>query len=105
MGLHVVCGAGQIGTLVARALVEAGQQVRVVRRGSAASAADVELRRGDLADAAFCREALKGAAVVYHCMNPEYNAALWAQWIPRYTRNLIDAGESSRARLVVMDNL
>lgn len=105
MGLHVVCGAGQIGTLVARLLVEAGQPVRVVRRGSAAPAAGVELRSGDLADAAFCRQALQGAAVVYHCMNPEYNAALWAQWIPRYTRNLIDAGESSRARLVVMDNL
>jgi nucleoside-diphosphate-sugar epimerase len=105
MGLHVVCGAGQIGTLVARELVTAGQQVRVVRRGKAASAPGVEVRSGDLADAAFCRQALQGAAVVYHCMNPEYNAALWERLIPQVTRNLVDAAEASRARLVVMDNL
>lgn len=104
-GLHVVCGAGQIGTLIVRQLSRADQRVRVVRRSGAAPAAGVELRSGDLADPRFCQDALHGATVIYHCMNPEYDAALWERCIPQYTCNLIDAAAANRARLVVMDNL
>ena len=103
--LHVVFGAGQVGTPLAARLLDAGKRVRVVRRSSGAVTAGAEVLAGDAADAVFCIEAAKGATAVYHCMNPPYDATIWAALVPRYMENLIAATARANARLIVLDNL
>lgn len=103
--LHVVFGAGQVGQPLVRLLVQAGQRVRVVRKSSGETPPGTEPLQGDATDAAFCREAARGAAVLYHCMNPPYSARAWAETLPRYMENLIAAASRERAKLVVLDNV
>ncbi|MEW6690191.1 MAG: NAD(P)H-binding protein, partial [Pseudomonadota bacterium] len=103
--LHVVFGAGQVGPLLALRLLEAGKQVRIARRSAAAAPRGVELMQGDAADAGFCARAAQGAAAVYHCMNPAYDARTWAALLPRWMDNLVAAAGRAGARLVVLDNL
>jgi nucleoside-diphosphate-sugar epimerase len=103
--LHVVFGAGQVGTPLAQRLLAAGVSVRVARQSSAATPPGVERVTGDAADPAFCAEAARGAAVVYHCMNPAYSTREWERLVPRYMENLIAAARTANARLVVLDNL
>lgn len=106
MALHVVFGAGQIGLPLARRLAAAGQQARLVSRsGSGTGLAGVEVARGDALDAAFCAEAARGAAAVYHCMNPPYQAATWERQLPTLLDNLVAAAGGAGARLVVLDNV
>lgn len=103
--LHVVFGAGQVGVPLMRNLLAAGKRVRAVKRSGGGIPAGVELMQGDAADATFCHAACKGAAVVYHCMNPPYSSRLWSELLPRYMGNLIAAAGGVGARLVVLDNL
>jgi nucleoside-diphosphate-sugar epimerase len=103
--LHVVFGAGQVGSLLARILTERGDRVRVVKRTPTDLPPGVALLRGDAGDRALCVAAAAGAAVVYHCMNPPYERVQWARFLPRYMENLIAAAGAAGARLVVLDNL
>jgi nucleoside-diphosphate-sugar epimerase len=103
--VHVVFGAGQVGTPLAAKLLEDGRRVRVVRRSRGDVAPGAELLTGDALDPAFCATACEGAEAVYHCMNPPYDSAAWAEVVPRVMDNLIAAAGRARARLVVLDNL
>ncbi|MGH8745385.1 MAG: NAD-dependent epimerase/dehydratase family protein [Burkholderiales bacterium] len=103
--MHVVFGAGQVGTPLAMKLIEQGERVRVVRRSHGEIAPGAELVPGDALDPGFCARACERASVVYHCMNPAYDAALWAKAVPRTMDNLIAAAGGAGARLVVLDNL
>ncbi len=102
--LHVVLGAGQIGTLLAQRLLALGHRVRQVRRGPAgAAAAGLEWRSGDLSDAAFAAEAMQGASVAYQCVCPPYHR--WPQELPQLVRGTVEGAARSGAKLVVLDNL
>jgi nucleoside-diphosphate-sugar epimerase len=101
---HVVFGAGQIGTPLATQLRDRGHAVRLVRR-SGGGPQGIEVRTGNAADAAFAAEAARGADVVYHCMNPAYDSAVWARELPVLMQSLIGAARGAGARLVVLDNL
>lgn len=103
--VHVVFGSGQVGHPLARLLPGAGRRVRIAKRSSSHVPAGCEIVLGDAADPSFCMEAARGATSVYHCMNPPYNARIWAELVPRYMENLIAAAASARARLVVLDNV
>lgn len=104
--LHVIFGAGQVGPVLARRLVAAGHQVRLVRRsGRTLDLGGVQLVRADAGDPAAAAEAAHGAATVYHCLNPAYSTAVWAAELPRLQRSLIEAAGRSGARLVVLDNV
>ena len=72
MDLHVVLGAGPAGRTLARTLVAQGRRVRTVSRSEAAPVAGAEHRAADLTDARGAREAIAGAAVVYHAANVPY---------------------------------
>jgi nucleoside-diphosphate-sugar epimerase len=102
--LHVVFGAGQIGTPLAQVLHEQGHEVRIVRRGGGGPVG-VEVVSGDAGDPAFASNAARGAAAIYHCMNPPYDARVWARELPRLMTSLLAAAGTSGARLVVLDNL
>ncbi len=103
--VHVVFGAGQIGTPLARLLASRGREVRVVRRRSGRAQQDPPTIVGDAMDPGFATEACRDAAVVYHCMNPAYDARTWARELPRLADSLVAACRANGARLVVLDNL
>jgi len=105
--LHVVFGAGQVGPLLAERLASRGHRVRLVRRSDKAVHLDgVQLHRADAADPAAAAEAARGAAVVYHCINPAtYTARAWAEELPPIQEALLGAAARAGARLVVLDNL
>jgi nucleoside-diphosphate-sugar epimerase len=104
--LHVVFGAGQVGPLLAARLAAAGREVRLVRRSARPGGAGVQVIQADAGDPAAAAEAARGAAVVYHCMNPaSYSAQAWAVELPRLQDALLQAAARAGARLVVLDNL
>lgn len=103
--LHVIFGAGQVGRPLARFLLEAGKRVRIVKRSPGGAPPGTEVIQGDAADPAFCAQAARGATTVYHCMNPPYDAQLWAELLPCWMDNLITATARTAARLVVLDNV
>src|SRR5262245_19348735 len=101
----VIFGAGQVGSPLARILVERGHEVRVVKRSPGGIPSGAQPVLGDAADLTFCIEAAAGATTVYHCMNPPYSAKVWADLVPRYMGNLIEASARAGARLVVLNNV
>jgi len=102
--LHVVLGSGQVGTLVADELVARGTRVRLVRRGPAgAPRPGLEWASGDLSDHAFAEEATRGAAVVYDCTSPPYDA--WTTLLLPLARGAMHGAAKAGARLVALDNL
>lgn len=104
--LHVVFGAGQIGSLLAAELQRRGLRVRVVRRSARPAGEGIEVVAGDAMDPVFAREAAAGAAVIYHCMNPSsYSARAWQAEFPRLGAALVGAALHTGARLVCLDNL
>jgi len=103
--LHVVFGAGQVGYPLAGQLLSVGKRVRLAKRSAGNVPAGSEVILGDAADPAFCDRATRGATTIYHCMNPPYDARVWADMLPRYMDNLIAAAAHTKAKLVVLDNL
>ena len=102
---HVIFGAGQVGSPLAKLLLERGHEVVVAKRSPAGIPPGAKAMLGDAADAAFCTTAAAGATTVYHCMNPPYSTKAWAELVPRYMTNLIASSARARARLVVLDNV
>jgi len=104
--LHVVFGAGQVGNPLARGLAARGHEVRVVTRtGAGSGTPGVVAVKADAADPGAAAAAARGAAVLYHCMNPAYDARVWAAQLPAIAESLIGAAAKSGARLVILDNL
>jgi nucleoside-diphosphate-sugar epimerase len=102
--LHVVLGAGPIGTLLAEKLLARGHRVRQVRRGPPGEARPgLEWRSGDLADPAFTGSVLAGAAAAYQCVNVAYDQ--WATLLPPLVRGINEGAARAGVKLVVLDNL
>jgi nucleoside-diphosphate-sugar epimerase len=102
MDLHVVVGAGPVGTATARLLMERGHQVRIVTRsGSGPEGADRVA--ADAADAARLADLVEGAVAIYNCVNPTYSR--WEQDWPPIAAALLHAAESSGAVLATVGNL
>jgi len=102
--LHVVLGAGQIGTRVAEILLARGHRVRLVRRGAAGpSSGRLERVSGDITDVRFADEVARGAGVVYDCMNPPYHR--WPAELLALGRGSLRAAASAGTKLVALDCL
>ncbi len=104
--LHVILGAGQIGTRLTRILAAKGHRVRNVRRSAWSEAAGlpgVERVQGDITDLAFAEEVTRGAAVVYDTMNPAYHE--WLTLLMPIARGSLHGAARSGARLVALDCL
>ena len=97
--LSVVTGAaGLLGSYITEVLMQRGLPVRALARPSSELSflrrLNVETRLGDLTDAAFARDAIEGAAIVYHCAGRITN---WGPWDDfdrgniRVTQNVADA--------------
>src|SRR5215471_1696301 len=100
---HVVFGAaGAIGGAVVTELVRAGRDVRAVSRGGQAPDGAHGVA-ADVSDPAQAAGAAAGASVLYHCASPPYTR--WPELFPALTLSILDAAESSGAKLVFADNL
>lgn len=104
MSLHVVVGAGPIGSRVATLLADQGEQVRIVTRsGSGPVHPAIERVAADAADAGRLRELTAGAAALYNCVNPPYHR--WPTDWPPIAASLLGAAEASGAVLAITGNL
>jgi nucleoside-diphosphate-sugar epimerase len=102
MGLHVIVGAGPVGSGVAALLRERGERVRMVtRRGTGIKG--VEAVAADAGDTARMVELTAGAEAIYNCANPPYHR--WAQEWPPIAASLLTAAERSGAVLATTSNL
>lgn len=101
--LHLVVGAGPIGTGVASLLHAAGCRVRVVTR-SGSGPAQTECVAADAADQDVLRRLAQGAVAIYNCANPSSYHRWSLDW-PPIARALLAAAESSEAVLATVSNL
>ncbi|WP_435586679.1 NAD-dependent epimerase/dehydratase family protein [Micromonospora aurantiaca (nom. illeg.)] len=104
MALHVIVGAGPVGTATARLLAERGERVRVVtRRGTGPEHRAIERVAADAADADRLAALTEGADALYNCANPEYHT--WQTDWPPLAAALLTAAERSGAVLATVGNL
>jgi nucleoside-diphosphate-sugar epimerase len=104
MSLHVIVGAGPVGTATATLLAERGERVRVLsRRGGGPQHPAIERIAADATDADRLAALASGAAALYNCANPPYH-----QWLtdwPPLAAALLTAAERSGAVLATASNL
>ena len=104
MTLHVIVGAGPVGTATALLLAERGEHVRVVtRRGGGPVHAGVERVSSDATDADRLSGLVDGASAIYNCANPLYHR--WLTDWPPLASALLTAAERSGAVLTTANNL
>lgn len=104
MSLHVIVGAGPVGSATASILAERGERVRVVsRRGTGPEHPAIERIPADATDADRLTELTEGAAALYNCANPQYHR--WLTDWPPLAAALLTAAERSGAVLATANNL
>ncbi|TDC45265.1 NAD-dependent epimerase/dehydratase family protein [Micromonospora sp. KC207] len=104
MSLHVIVGAGPVGTATAYRLAAAGERVRVVtRRGTGPDHPAVERVAADAADPDRLATLADGAVAVYNCANPAYHR--WARDWPPLAAALLTAAGRTGAVLATVGNL
>jgi len=102
--LHVVVGAGPVGSGVARDLASRGHRVAIITRsGSGPADIAADLVAADASDAEAVTRLTEGATAIYNCANPPYHRwpALW----PPIAASLLGAAEHSGAVLITISNL
>ncbi|WP_236795733.1 NAD-dependent epimerase/dehydratase family protein [Amycolatopsis sp. GM8] len=104
MSVHVIAGAGPIGTATARLLADRGEHVRLLTRsGRGPDHKGIERIATDAADPATLARHAEGAVALYCCVGPAYHR--WrAEW-PPLGAAFIHAAEASGAVLVTTGNL
>ncbi|TQM33453.1 NAD-dependent epimerase/dehydratase family protein [Nocardia bhagyanarayanae] len=104
MSLHVVVGAGPVGTATALLLAERGDDVRLLSRsGSGPEHPRIARIRVDATDAAALTAQCAGARALHHCAGLDY--ARWATGFPPLIHAAIHAAEASGALLLTVGNL
>jgi len=104
MSLHVIVGAGPVGTAAANLLVERGERVRMVtRRGTGPEHPAIERVAADATDADRLSALADGADALYNCANPLYHR--WPTDWPPLASAILTAAERSGAVLATASNL
>jgi nucleoside-diphosphate-sugar epimerase len=105
VSLHVVVGAGPIGSGTALELAAQGHAVRVVTRsGRAPEHENIEAVAADVAAPGVLAGLCAGAEVLYNCANPRAYQ-YWAQELPPLNAAMLEAAERSGAVLVLTGNV
>ncbi|NYE37404.1 nucleoside-diphosphate-sugar epimerase [Nocardioides cavernae] len=91
--VHVVTGAGPVGSTIALQLAEAGHRVRLLTRsGSGPVHPLIDRRRVDVSRPEVLAEAFAGAVAVHHCIHGSaYDAKVWRAELPRAEKAVLDA--------------
>ncbi|WP_017569366.1 NAD-dependent epimerase/dehydratase family protein [Nocardiopsis halotolerans] len=101
MSLHVIVGAGALGTALARHLADSGQEVRIVTRsGGGPEHPLVERVRADATDAAALARHAHGAVALHNCANPP-SYDMWERHWPPLAAALLEAAERTGAVLAI----
>lgn len=105
--IHVVTGAGPVGSTVALQLAESGQQVRLLTRsGSGPEHPSVERRRVDVSRPDGLDAAFDGAVAVHHCIHgSQYDARTWRAELPVAERHVLVAAGRVGAVVVFPESL
>ncbi|HJQ47163.1 MAG TPA: NAD-dependent epimerase/dehydratase family protein [Amycolatopsis sp.] len=104
MSLHVIAGAGPVGSTTARMLADRGENVRLLtRRGGGPEHDGIDRIAADTADPATLARCAEGAAALYCCVGPAYHR--WSADWPPLGAAFIRAAETSGAVLVTTGNL
>jgi nucleoside-diphosphate-sugar epimerase len=102
MALHVIVGAGPVGSATARLLADNGHDVRLItRRGGGPEHERIHRIAADATES--LAKHTEGAAVLYCCAGPAYHR--WATDWPPLGAALVRAAETSGAVLVTTGNL
>jgi nucleoside-diphosphate-sugar epimerase len=104
MSLHVIVGAGPVGSAVATQLAASGETVRMITRsGSGPVHPAISLVAADAADAERLTALTEQAEVLYNCANPQYHR--WLTDWPPLAAALLTAAERAGAVLATTSNL
>ena len=105
--VHVVTGAGPVGSTVAQQLADSGHRVRLLTRsGSGPDHALIERRRVDVSQPEALTEAFAGAVAVHHCIHGSaYDARVWQAELPRAERAVLEAAGRVGAVVVFPESL
>ena len=102
--LHVVFGAGQVGSALSAHLADRGLAVRTVSRNRPPDLANgVDWRPADASDPTAAATAAAGASVIYQCLNAPYTD--WPARFPPLQRAVLHAAQDTEALLVSLENL
>lgn len=106
MSIAVTTPTGQIGSRVARILAGAGAPLTLLARDPARLPDDLraraDVRRGSLEDAAFVREATRGAEALFLLVPPDYATRDWRAFQLGIARAAADAVRENGVRHVVL---
>ncbi|MFD1717698.1 NAD-dependent epimerase/dehydratase family protein [Georgenia deserti] len=105
MSLHVIVGAGPVGTALAHLLADEGHDVRVVTRsGRGPDRPGVTRVQADAADPASLTAQARGAVALYNCANPRSYTS-WEEHWPPLAASILQAAETTGAVLAITGNL
>lgn len=105
--VHVVTGAGPVGSTVAQQLADAGRKVRLLTRsGSGPVHPLIDRRRVDVSQPDALVEVFDGAVAVHHCIHgSSYDVRVWRAELPRAERAVLDAAGRVGAVVVFPESL
>ncbi len=105
--IHVVTGAGPVGSTVALQLAEAGNSVRLLTRsGSGPEHPLIDRRRVDVSQPDELTEAFEGAVAIYHCIHGSaYDAQVWRAELPAAEKAVLEAAGRIGAVVVFPESL
>ena len=103
-GIHVVVGAGIVGSTLAELLANDGQDVIVITRsGSGPTHKNIKQVAADVSDLSKLLEIAPSAEAIYNCANPAYHQ--WAKEWPPIAASFLGYAEKTGAVLVTCSNL
>jgi nucleoside-diphosphate-sugar epimerase len=105
--LHVVIGAGPVGSTIASQLADQGHQVRLLTRsGSGPEHPLIDRRRVDASQADGLDEHVESALAVHHCAHGSaYDAKVWRAELPRTEAVVLEAAGRAGAVVVFPESL
>ncbi|MBZ4191760.1 NAD-dependent epimerase/dehydratase family protein [Niabella beijingensis] len=104
--MQTILGAGgDIGKFLATALRTYTSEIRLVGRNPEKVNDGDELLSGDLLNAAFVQDAVKGSEVAYLTVGLAYDVTVWERQWPVIMKNTIEACVQQHCRLVFFDNV
>ena len=102
--VHVVFGAGQVGSALSARLAALDLPVRMLSRHRPPAPLDaIDWRETDATDPESATEAAQGASVIYQCLNAPYTD--WPERFPPLQHGVLAAAERTGALLVSLENL
>jgi nucleoside-diphosphate-sugar epimerase len=105
--LAVIFGTGPLGRATMNELVKRGEHVRMINRSGTLEQApkNVEIIAADASNLESAIQASRDASAIFNCVGTAYTGQAWETQMPVLWNNILQAATSSKAKLVIGDNL